>query len=66
MAKQKNGLEPKSCSTSAAEEMPALASESLFGERREIEISHRGSRYLLRITQQGKLVLHKTRRGGDE
>ena len=34
-----------------------VSSADLFGGAREIEIEHNGRRYLLRITQTGKLIL---------
>jgi hemin uptake protein HemP len=34
-------------------------SEDLFKERREVSIVHRGTRYCLRITAAGKLILTK-------
>ncbi|SOE18417.1 hemin uptake protein hemP [Hoeflea halophila] len=37
----------------------AIPSGSLFQNRREVTISHQGSLYRLRITRQGKLILHK-------
>lgn len=36
-----------------------VSSEDLFGGRREVVILHRGARYVLRITRQGKLILNK-------
>jgi len=47
----------------AAADAPAIqgsrrvSSADLFGGAREIEIEHNGRRYLLRITQTGKLIL---------
>lgn len=43
------------------EQLPAepIPSGKLFKSRREITISHQGSLYRLRITRQGKLILHK-------
>ncbi len=37
----------------------AIPSSKLFHTRREITISHEGALYRLRITRQGKLILHK-------
>ncbi len=37
----------------------AISSEELFAGRREIEILHDGECYRLRITRNGKLILHK-------
>lgn len=37
----------------------AIPSSKLFQNRREITISHEGALYRLRITRQGKLILHK-------
>ena len=37
----------------------AIPSSALFGDRREITISHQGALYRLRITRQGKLILNK-------
>jgi len=37
----------------------AIPSSKLFQNRREITISHEGTLYRLRITRQGKLILHK-------
>jgi len=37
----------------------AIPSNKLFHNRREITISHEGALYRLRITRQGKLILHK-------
>ncbi|MCY0149874.1 hemin uptake protein HemP [Hoeflea sp. G2-23] len=36
-----------------------IASSALFGDRREISISHENLLYRLRITRQGKLILYK-------
>jgi hemin uptake protein HemP len=36
-----------------------LTSEELFAGRHEIEIRHDGESYRLRITRNGKLILHK-------
>jgi hemin uptake protein HemP len=36
-----------------------LSTRQLFGEDRRIVIEHRGARYELRITRQGKLILTK-------
>jgi hemin uptake protein HemP len=41
-------------------------SETLFDGRQEIGISHRGQRYVLRITRQGKLILNKKDEVGHE
>ena len=42
-----------------AEESPVIDSRALFGGSREIIIEHRGERYVLRVTRQGKLLLNK-------
>ena len=34
-----------------------VASEELFGHRRELVITHNGREYRLRVTQNGKLIL---------
>ncbi len=36
-----------------------LSSATLFGDRREVVIVHRGQEYLLRITRSDKLILTK-------
>ena len=36
-----------------------ITSQELLGDRREIEIRHDGESYRLRITKNGKLILHK-------
>lgn len=38
---------------------PQITSQELFGDRQEIEIRHAGESYRLRITKNGKLILHK-------
>ena len=38
---------------------PQITSQELLGNRREIEIRHDGESYRLRITKNGKLILHK-------
>lgn len=38
---------------------PQITSEELFAGRQEIEIRHAGENYRLRITKNGKLILHK-------
>ncbi len=39
--------------------LPQITSEELLGDRQEIEIRHSGESYRLRITKNGKLILHK-------
>ncbi len=41
------------------EEQPVYTSQQLFCGATEIGIDHRGARYRLRITRQGKLILNK-------
>ncbi len=36
-----------------------VSSEELFAGRQEVEIQHEGESYRLRITRNGKLILHK-------
>jgi hemin uptake protein HemP len=36
-----------------------LSSDELLAGRREVLISHQGEFYRLRVTRQGKLILHK-------
>ncbi|WP_319413153.1 hemin uptake protein HemP [uncultured Cohaesibacter sp.] len=43
----------------APSQLPLVDSEILFGDSREIQISHRGEIYRLRITAQQKLILTK-------
>ena len=38
---------------------PQITSQELFRGRQEIEICHEGESYRLRITKNGKLILHK-------
>ncbi len=45
--------------TFAPSQLPLVDSEILFGDSREIQISHRGEIYRLRITAQQKLILTK-------
>ena len=40
-----------------AESPRKIASEDLFGSRRELVIVHNGREYRLRLTQHGKLIL---------
>jgi hemin uptake protein HemP len=53
------------CSATGDDCLPSVASEALFRGRRELGIVHRGDRYLLRITRQGKLILNKTGKDDD-
>ena len=39
--------------------LPSYTSHDLFGAQNEVAILHRGERYSLRITSQGKLILTK-------
>lgn len=39
--------------------VPALSSTELLGDRHAVEIEHLGSRYVLRATRSGKLILTK-------
>jgi len=41
------------------EQPPCIASQSLFGDNRQIFIQHQGEIYTLRITNRGKLILTK-------
>ena len=43
----------------ARREMTVLDSAQLFADRREIQIRHRGERYRLLVTKNGKLILNK-------
>lgn len=36
-----------------------LASHSLLGGHRQVQIDHQGERYVLRVTRHGKLILTK-------
>lgn len=36
-----------------------LASQSLLGTHRQVQIDHQGERYVLRVTRHGKLILTK-------
>ncbi|MBI1311551.1 hemin uptake protein HemP [bacterium] len=45
--------------SNARSEIRQLTSEELFAGRQEIEIQHDGEQYRLRITRNGKLILHK-------
>jgi hemin uptake protein HemP len=36
-----------------------ISSESLMGDRKQLQIVHAGEEYLLRITRKGKLILTK-------
>ncbi|WP_081686791.1 hemin uptake protein HemP [Chitinilyticum litopenaei] len=40
-------------------QLPALSSRQLLQGQRQIVIEHRGERYILRVTSQGKLILTK-------
>jgi hemin uptake protein HemP len=40
-------------------DLPCISSTQLFGAHRQLLINHQGDTYLLRITQQGKLILTK-------
>ena len=51
--------EPKDSAPRAPANPPMIASETLFGEGRQLIIVHHGERYVLRITRQGKLILNK-------
>ncbi len=41
------------------EGVPVLEASALFGQHRQVVIGHNGSRYVLRITKHGKLILNK-------
>jgi len=41
-------------------------SEALLKGQSEVEIAHRGRRYVLRVTRQGKLILNRLREGSNE
>ncbi len=43
----------------ALRHLPLVESTDLFGDKREVQISHRGEIYRLRITAQQKLILTK-------
>jgi len=43
----------------SGQEPRVINSASLFGDRREVEIRHRGEIYRLRVTRNGKLILNK-------
>lgn len=38
---------------------PLVTSKELFGDHKELHISHQGETYRLRITSRGKLILQK-------
>jgi hemin uptake protein HemP len=38
---------------------PVVEAATLFGRHRQVVIGHNGCRYVLRITQHGKLILNK-------
>jgi len=38
---------------------PVVDASTLFGRHRQVVIGHNGCRYVLRITQHGKLILNK-------
>lgn len=40
-------------------DVPVLEASALFGQHRQVVIGHNGSRYVLRITKHGKLILNK-------
>jgi len=49
----------KTSSTSARTEDRVIDSRTLFGQSREVRITHNGESYSLRLTRLGKLILTK-------
>lgn len=43
----------------AGEHSRVFSSEDIFAGQNEVEIQHQGESYRLRITRNGKLILHK-------
>jgi hypothetical protein len=59
MSKGGKGVGPKRWNPDREDGNRCFPSDALFEGRQEIEIDHRGRRYALRITRQGKLILNK-------
>lgn len=65
MMKQANNIGPSAnalannAGSIEADDIPCIDSAELFGNNREIRISHRGELYRMRITAQQKLILTK-------
>jgi hemin uptake protein HemP len=49
----------ESCAEKVTASRPRVDSQTLFANSRTLVIHHEGSNYLLRITNQGKLILTK-------
>ncbi len=58
MDRQKH-TEPAAATSGAPSAEKPLSTEQLFGAGKVVLIEHRGERYQLRLTQNGKLILTK-------
>ena len=52
-----DGAPPRHVSVDKANRTRRVKSETLMGDRKELIIEHAGREYVLRITQNGKLIL---------
>jgi hemin uptake protein HemP len=52
--------------TAGKEAPECVPSEAILGKRGEVVIEHGGSRYVLRVTRQGRLILNKWSGSDDE
>ena len=52
-------LKKEAASVDEKEPPKTVSARELFGNAREIWIEHEGTRYVLRITRRGKLILQK-------